>query len=74
MPGSIQNAAPATVLLVFGLPGVCTLAREYPVTQNEYRNGESERSVQASDSRKRWQLAKRLAPAALQVLRRFTAC
>jgi hypothetical protein len=45
--------------------------REYPVLDNEYRRGESHRSVQASNSRKRWRLAKRLAPIALVALRDF---
>lgn len=45
--------------------------REYPVTDNEYRNGESQRSVQATNSRKRWRLAKRLTPAQLATLRDF---
>ena len=35
---------------------------------NEYRNGESQRSVQATNSRKRWRLAKRLTPAQLAAL------
>ncbi|MCZ2149601.1 MAG: hypothetical protein LC126_17725 [Bryobacterales bacterium] len=38
---------------------------------NEYRNGESQRSVQATTSRKKWQLTKRLTPAQLQALRNF---
>jgi phage-related protein len=45
--------------------------REYPVLDNEYRNGESQRSAQASNSRKRWRLAKRLTPAQLAALRDF---
>jgi phage-related protein len=45
--------------------------REYPVIDNEYRNGESQRSVQATNSRKRWRLAKRLTPAQLSALRDF---
>jgi hypothetical protein len=70
MPGSVQNAAPATVLPL-SLSRAFAHSREYPAIENEYRNGESQRSVQASNSRKRWQLAKRLAPAALQTLRDF---
>lgn len=46
-------------------------SREYPLIENEYKNGESQRSVQAATSRKRWQLGKRLTPAALQTLRAF---
>ncbi|MBA3973347.1 MAG: hypothetical protein C0504_03905 [Candidatus Solibacter sp.] len=45
--------------------------REYPVLDNEYRNGESQRSAQAANSRKRWRVAKRLPTAQLQTLRNF---
>jgi hypothetical protein len=45
--------------------------REYPVLDSEYRQGESQRSVQASNSRKRWRVTKRLAPVALAALRDF---
>ncbi len=70
MPGSVQNAAPATVLPA-SLSRAFVHEREYPVLDNEYRNGESQRSVQATNSRKRWRLAKRLTPAQLQALRDF---
>jgi hypothetical protein len=43
------------------------------VLDNEYRNGESQRSVQAPNSRKRWRLVKRLAPSQLVTLRHFYA-
>jgi phage-related protein len=70
MPGSVQNAAPLTVL-----PASFSRAffheREYPVLDNEYRNGESQRTVQATNSRKRWRLAKRLTAAQLAALRDF---
>ena len=39
--------------------------------ENEYRNGESQRSVPVNNSRKRWRLAKRLPPTPLQALRDF---
>jgi phage-related protein len=45
--------------------------REYPVLDNEYRNGESQRSGRAANSRKRWRLAKRLTPGQLTSLRDF---
>ncbi len=45
--------------------------REYPVIDNEYRNGESQRSAQAATSRKKWNLTKRLTPAQLATLRTF---
>jgi hypothetical protein len=65
MPGSVQNAAPTTVLPQ-SLCRAFTHSREYPVIENEYRNAESQRSVlPTTNSRKQWRLAKRLAPAAL---------
>ena len=70
MPGSVQNAAPLTVLPA-SLSRAFVHQREYPVLDNEYRNGESQRSVQATNSRKRWRLAKRLTAAELAVLRDF---
>lgn len=45
--------------------------RAYALIENEYKNGESQRSVPAASSRKRWRLTKRLAPAQLQALRDF---
>jgi hypothetical protein len=70
MPGFVQNAAPLTVMPE-SLSRAFVREREYPVLDNEYRQGESQRSVQASNSRKRWRLAKRLAPVALAALRDF---
>ena len=45
--------------------------REYPVIDNEYRNGESQRSAQAATSRKKWSITKRLTPTQLAALRNF---
>jgi phage-related protein len=70
MPGSVQNAAPLTVLPA-SLSRAFVHEREYPVLDNEYRNGESQRKAQANNSRKRWRIAKRLAPAQLAALRDF---
>ena len=70
MPGSVLNAAPATVLPQ-SLCRTFVHERAYPLIENEYKNGESQRSVQATNSRRRWRLAKRLTPAALQTLRDF---
>ena len=70
MPGSIQNASPSAVLPQ-SLCRAFVHERSYPVPENEYRNGESQRSVQAMTSRKRWRLAKRLSPTALAALRDF---
>ena len=70
MPGSVLNAAPTTVLPQ-SLSRAFVHERAYPLIENEYKNGESQRSVLASNSRKRWQLTKRLTPAALGTLRDF---
>jgi hypothetical protein len=70
MPGSVQNAAPLTVLPA-SLSRAFVHEREYPVLDNEYSNGESQRSVQATNSRKRWRLGKRLTPSQLVTLRDF---
>jgi len=70
MPGSVQNAAPVGVL-PWSLSVAFVRSHEYPVLDNEYCNGESQRSVQATNSRKRWRLAKRLTPALLAALREF---
>ena len=70
MPGSVQNAAP-TQVLPQSLCRAFTHERAYPLIENEYKNGESQRSVQATNSRKRWRLGKRLPAAILQALRNF---
>jgi hypothetical protein len=70
LPGSVQNAAPRTVL-PHSLSRAFVHEREYPVLDNEYRNGESQRSVQAANGRQRWRLAKRLTSAQFAVLRDF---
>ena len=70
MPGSVLNAAPATVLPQ-SLCRTFVHERVYPLIENEYKNGESQRSLVATNSRRRWRLAKRLTPSALQTLRDF---
>jgi hypothetical protein len=70
MPGSVQNAAPLTVMPA-SLSRSFAHERAYPVVESEYRNGESQRSVQATSSRKRWLLAKRPTPVQLAALRDF---
>jgi len=70
MPGSVENAAPSSVLPQ-SLCRAFMHERAYPLIENEYKNGESQRSVLATNSRKRWRLTKRLTPAALQTLRTF---
>lgn len=70
MPGSVQNAVPSAVMPL-SLSRAFVHSREYPAIENEYRNGESQRSVQATNSRKRWRLTKRLPPTTLAALRDF---
>jgi len=70
MPDSVQNAAPVAVM-PNSLFRSFSHSREYPVLVNEYRNGESQRSLLAGTSRKRWQLSKRLTPSQLATLRSF---
>jgi phage-related protein len=70
MPGSVANAAPTTVM-PNSLSRAFVHTREYPVIDNEYRNGESQRSAQATTSRKKWTLTKRLTPSQLAALRTF---
>lgn len=45
--------------------------RTYPVLTNEYANGESIREIQATNSRRSWDLATRLSPTAMTAMRDF---
>jgi hypothetical protein len=70
VPGSVQNGVPFTVLPTT----LCrTFARSqgYPVIENDYRKGVSQRAVLAVNSRKAWRLAKQLTTAQLQQFRAF---
>ena len=70
MPGSVPNAAPATVM-PWGLCKAFTPSREWAVLGNEYRNGESQRSKLVETSRKKWAITRRLTTAQLQTLWNF---
>jgi len=70
MPGSVQNASPVAVL-PWSLSVAFVRSQEYPVLENEYRNGESQRSVEATNSRKAWRRHLRLALSQLAVLLSF---
>lgn len=70
MPGSVANAAPATVLPE-GLCSAFEHSREWAVIDNEYQNGESQRSYLSTTSRKKWSLSKWLTPTQLDTLRDF---
>ncbi len=70
MPGSVENAAPVTVLPQ-SLCRAFVHGREYALLDNEYRNGESQRGLLVATSRKRWRLGKRLTPDQLATLQAF---
>ncbi|MEN6532169.1 MAG: hypothetical protein ABFD89_00805 [Bryobacteraceae bacterium] len=70
MPGSVANAAPVTVLPE-GLCAAFEHSREWAVIDNEYQNGESQRSYLSATSRKKWTLTKRLTATQLGTLRTF---
>jgi hypothetical protein len=70
MPGSVSNAAPASVM-----PNSLSIAfseqRSYPVRVNEYRGGEAQRTPLTAISRRTFVQSKRLSPADLLTLRAF---
>jgi len=70
MPGSVLNAAPTTVL-PWSLCKAFTHSREYCIVENEYRNGESQRSKLTETSRKSWKTSRRLTPTLLGAFRTF---
>ncbi len=70
MPGSVANAAPATVL-PHNLCKAFSASREYVVAENQYKNGESQRAALVATSRKSWTQSRRLTPAQLATLRTF---
>jgi hypothetical protein len=70
MPGSVANAAPATVL-PWSLCKTFSNSREYSVIENEYKNGESQRGRLVETSRKNWRTSRRLTPSLLEDFRDF---
>ena len=72
MPGVVPLAfvSPA-IVLPQSLCKAFEASREYASLQNTYANGESQREIAVTNSRRRWKLAKRLAPTALVALRDF---
>lgn len=70
MPGSVSNAAPSGVLPLV-LCEAFVQSREYIVAENRYRNGESQRRVDTTTSRKRWRFTGRAQPGLLDELRTF---
>jgi phage-related protein len=70
MPGSVANSAPATTM-PFSLASAFSRSQTYELQQNDYANGESQRTVLAATSRKSWNLTKRLTAALMTELRDF---
>jgi hypothetical protein len=68
MPGSVANAAPATVMPL-SLCKAFSHSREYGVLDNEYKNGESHRGKVTATSRKSWRTSRRLTPTLLATFR-----
>ncbi len=68
MPGSVQNADP-TGVMPWSLCKAFGHSREYPILENEYRDGSSQRSRLADTSRKRWNTQRRLTPTVLAQFR-----
>lgn len=72
MPGSVSNASvTAGTVLPLSLCRSFVHSREWLVRENDYKNGESQRSALVETSRKSWKLSKRLTPAQLATLREF---
>ena len=70
MPGSVTTSTATTVLPL----SLCTAfeeSREFPGSGNEYRNGEFQGAAEATTSRRRWRLSKRITPTTLATLRTF---
>ena len=70
MPGSVSNAAPSTTL-PYSLSIAFVRSQTYELLNNDYANGESQRSVFATTSRKRWSRQLRLTATEMADLRTF---
>lgn len=70
MPAPVPNAA-ATLVLPFALCRTFRQTRTYPVLVNLYANGESIREIEATNSRRNWDLAMRLTPTQMTAMRDF---
>jgi hypothetical protein len=72
MPGIVPLASVDPVyVLPRSLSKAFTASRSYDSLVNTYANGESQREILVTNSRRRWKLTKRLTPAALVELRDF---
>lgn len=70
MPGNVANAS-VSVVLPESLSTAFERVSQWAVRENEYSNGESQRAVRTTTSRKAWALSKRLTAAELTELRDF---
>jgi hypothetical protein len=70
MPGSVANAAPSTVMPAM-LCAAFTRSQSWPVHINTYAGGESQRSVDAANSRKAWNLTGIFTATELAAMRNF---
>lgn len=70
MPGSVNAAAPATVM-PYTLASAFQQVREWVIVQNRYRNGETQEAALFSTSRKRWTQTRLLDATALAALRAY---
>lgn len=70
MPAPVPNAT-ATLVMPFALCRMFRQTRTYPTLVNEFANGESIREIQATNSRRSWDLAQRLPPSLMTVGRDF---
>ncbi|MBN2118515.1 MAG: hypothetical protein JW730_18220 [Anaerolineales bacterium] len=70
MPGNVSYANPTTVL-PWSLCRAFSHSRQYIALDNEYRNGESQRGRLVDDSRRSWQISRRITPTILADFRDF---
>lgn len=70
MPGNVAYAVPVGVL-PYSLSTKYKQTRQYALLENEYELGESQRSLQASTSRRRWERSVKLSYSDLETFRWF---
>jgi hypothetical protein len=70
MPAPVPNAT-ATTVMPAALFSMFRQTRSYPVLRNDFANGESIREIEATNSRRSWEMSTRLAPTAMGTFRDF---
>jgi hypothetical protein len=70
MPGSVSNAAPASVM-PDSLCSAFSRSHQYGLSANDYPDGSNQRRIRTATSRKRWTLGKRLTAAEFSMLIAF---